>query len=340
MSVPGRLALVTGGAGFIGSHLVDALLQRGLDVVVLDDLSTGDRANLASSGDVELVLGSVLDDALVESLVASADEVFHLAGAVGVKLVMESPVRTIESIVEGTRIVLRHAATRGCRVVLTSSSEVYGPAASGPLRESDRLTLGPPSVRRWAYATAKLTAEHLALAYHTDAGLPATVARLFNTVGPRQSEAYGMVLPRFVAQALSGGPITVHGDGSQTRSFCDVRDVVRALIALSASERAIGRVVNVGADQPISIASLAERVRAVLGVAAPIERLSHEAVYGPGFEDVQSRIPDLSLLGDLIEFAPSYSIDDTIADLAKHARRGSDGAATVSALRPAGAARR
>ncbi len=315
------MTLVTGGAGFIGSHLVERLVARGDRVVVLDDLSTGREENLDAVSPrhaVELVVGSVLDDGVVAQFVARADEIYHLASPVGVGMVLRDPARAIETIVRGTQIVLEHARRRARPTLIASSSEVYGPREQGALSEDDRPVLAPPSVTRWAYATAKLASEHLALAAHAG-GLPVVVARLFNVVGPRQSAAQGMVLPRFVAQALSGEPLTIHGDGLQTRCFCDVRDVTEALVRLVSTPTARGRVVNVGSPRPVSVESLAALVARCVGETG-IVKVPYESAYPSGFEEVRTRVPNLSLLHELIAFAPSRPLEQTVRDLASALR--------------------
>jgi len=307
--------LVTGGAGFIGSHLVEALLARGDEVYVVDDLSTGSAANIEPfKGEprYHYAIGSVTDGPLVAELVDQADVVFHLAAAVGVFLVVESPVRTIETNVQGTEVVLRHAAKKKRKVVLASSSEVYGSSMSARFHEDDDLVLDPPTQGRGSYACSKALDEFLALAHHRERGLPAVIARIFNTVGPRQTGRYGMVVPRFVAQALAGGPITVYGDGTQTRAFCHVKDTVRALVGLADDDRAVGQVFNVGSDQEITIAALAERVRHVVNPKARIVHVPYDEAYAPGFRDMLRRVADTTRLRDFLGFEPSVDIDGVI----------------------------
>lgn len=311
-----NMTLVTGGAGFLGSHVVDLLVAQGERVLVLDDLSGGRLANLrtaSASGLVELVEASVLDEARVVAAISHARAIVHLASPIGVATVLDDPAHTIEVIVGGAQNVLRHAHRRGVPTLVASSSEVYGPGGPSPLSEEDRPVLGPPDRFRWAYATAKLASEQMALAYHAR-GLPVVIARLFNAVGPRQSAARGMVLPRFVSQALAGGPVTVHGDGLQTRCFCDVRDVTRALLALMATPAANGRVVNVGSAETTTIRALAERVVAIAGRGA-IAHVPTESAYRAGFEEVRSRIPCLTLIEKLISFRPVWKLDASIADV-------------------------
>lgn len=313
--------LVTGGAGFIGSHLVDTLVRDGHDAVVLDDLSTGRESNLTgaiASGRCRFVRGSILDDTLVASLTDECDGVLHYAAAVGVRKIMEEPVATIHTNVDGTAIVLRHAARRRLRTILASTSEVYGKLMSvetAPLREDADWRLGPTSVRRWAYAATKAVDEFLALALHAEEGLPVTIIRHFNTVGPRQRGRYGMVLPRFARAALQNEDIEVHGSGAQTRCFCHVADAVRAVRALLDCERAVGRVVNVGTDAETPIGMLAERVRIIAGSASGIRMVPYTEAYGAGFEDMARRTPDLSQLRELIGWVPATSLDTIIADV-------------------------
>lgn len=313
--------LVTGGAGFIGSHLAEALLAAGGEVYVVDDLSTGRAANiepLKADPRFHYCIESVMNGPLVAELVDEADVVFHLAAAVGVFLVVESPVRTIETNVRGTETVLHHAAKKKRKVLLASTSEVYGSTLSARFREDDDLVLGPPTQGRWSYACSKALDEFLALAYHRERGLPVIIARLFNTVGPRQTGRYGMVIPRFVSQALAGGPITVYGDGTQTRAFCHVSDTVRALMGLAADERAVGQVFNVGSDAELTINELAERVRRVVNPRAAIAHVPYDEAYAPGFRDMLRRVPDISKLREFLGFEPSLSIERIIASVRDH----------------------
>jgi len=313
--------LVTGGAGFIGSHLAEALLAAGGEVCVVDDLSTGRAANikpLKANPRFHYVVDSVMNSPLVAELVDEADVVFHLAAAVGVFLVVESPVRTIETNVRGTETVLHHAAKKKRKVLLASTSEVYGSTMSARFREDDDLVLGPPTQGRWAYACSKALDEFLALAYHRERGLPVVIARLFNTVGPRQTGRYGMVVPRFVGQALAGGPITVYGDGTQTRAFCHVSDTVRALAGLAADDRAVGEIFNVGNDAEITINELAERVRQIVNPDAPIVHVPYDEAYGPGFRDMLRRVPDITKLRQFLAFEPSVPIERIIESVRDH----------------------
>ena len=313
--------VVTGAAGFIGSHLCDRFLDAGHEVTVLDDLSTGSRRNLREAlarPRFRFVRGSALDPGLAGRLVARADAVAHLAAAVGVMLVVQSPVRTIETNIRGTEVVLEAAAKRKVPVLLASTSEVYGKGARVPFAEDDDCVLGPTDHGRWAYAASKLVDEFLALAYWKERGLPVVIARLFNTVGPRQSGRYGMVLPRFVEQALGGGPITVYGDGRQTRCFAHVDDVTRALARLLGTRRARGRAFNVGSDEEISIGDLAKLVRRRTNPKAAIRRVPYRRAYGEGFEDLRRRVPDLSRIRGLIGWRPRHRIEDIIDSVADH----------------------
>jgi len=306
-------ALITGGAGFIGSHLAEALLERGQDVVVLDDLSTGSLQNirhLMPRAGFEFVLGSIMDETAVDRAVAACEVVYHLGAAVGVRLVFEQPVRTIETNVKGTQHVLDACLRRGRKVLIASTSEVYGKDVrngTGRFREDDDITIG--SSMRWCYASSKALDEFLARAYAADKGLPVVIARLFNTVGPRQSPAYGMVVPRFVEQALSGQSITVYDQGAQVRSFTWVGDAVEAIVRLVEMPAAEGHVFNVGSDEPVTILELAHRIRTRAGSASPIVRVSYEQAYGAGFEDIRYRVPDIAKLRAVTGFAPSLCLD-------------------------------
>lgn len=307
--------LITGGAGFIGSHLSAALHAEGCRVLVLDDLSTGDRRNLADlegRDGYEFHLGSVDDPARVDPLVARADRIYHLAAVVGVARVVESPIRTIETNLRGTDVVLAAADRWKRRVLLASTSEVYGKSTALPFREDADLVFGPTDRGRWSYACSKALDEYLALAYHAERGLEVVIARLFNTVGPRQSAEFGMVLPRFVKQALAGQPITVYGDGSHTRCFCAVTDAVAALRKLMEAPQALGRVFNVGSEEEVSVRELAERVKARLGSASPIVFRSYQEVYGDRFEESVDRKPDLARIHAAIGYRPQVGLDAII----------------------------
>jgi nucleoside-diphosphate-sugar epimerase len=316
-------ALVTGGAGFIGSHLTEALLQAGHEVVVLDDLSTGRRANLAAveaHPRLELTEGSVTDEPLVRKLVASAAVVYHLAAAVGVRLILDRPVGTIETNIVGTETILRAAREGRPRVVLASTSEVYGKNDRVPLSEDDDRVLGPTTKSRWSYACSKAIDEFLALAYYHEHGVPVTIVRFFNTIGPRQTGQYGMVVPRFGRQALDGGPITVYGDGRQSRCFTDVEDTVRGTIALSLAPAAVGEVFNVGNTHELTIEALAERVRTLSGSDAPIVRVPYDEAFKPGFEDLRRRVPDIRKAERVVGYRPRVSLDETLARVIAYLR--------------------
>jgi UDP-glucose 4-epimerase len=308
-------ALVTGAAGFIGSHLVEHLLDAGHDVIGLDDLSTGSAANLTPVTDRvgwEFVTGSVLDPALVDAVTAGADTVFHLAAAVGAFVVRDRTIEGIRINVHGTDIVLEAARRHGARLLVASSSEIYGKNTRIGLREDDDRIVGSPLMHRWSYSEAKALDESLVSATVEAYGMPAVIARLFNTVGPRQTGLYGMVVPRFVAQALAGEPLTVFGTGDQIRCFCHVLDIVPALVALAGCDDARGRAVNIGTSDQISIGGLAERVIARLGSPSTIVHRSYEEAYGRGYEDLQRRVPDCSLARDLIGFRPTRGLDEVI----------------------------
>jgi UDP-glucose 4-epimerase len=310
--------LITGGAGFIGSHLAERLLAEGHSVLALDDLSTGRYQNVAHlerHAGFELRVASVTDPAIVERCVTECAAVFHLASAVGVRLVVEQPVKTIETIVNGTDVVLRAAACYRRPVLITSTSEVYGKGSRIPFSEGDDCVMGPTTTRRWAYACAKMLDEFLALAHWTETRLPVVVARLFNTVGPRQTGRYGMVIPRFIAQGLAGEPITVYGDGTQTRCFAHVADVVGALIGLVDSPSARGEVFNVGNDEEVSILDLAGRVRALTGDRSPIRLVPYGEAYAAGFEDMLRRVPDLTKIRRLLHYRPTKGLDRILADV-------------------------
>ena len=316
--------LVTGGAGFIGSHLGDLLISEVHAVDVLDDVSTGRLENIAAlegHPDFNCTIGSVDDEALVAELVARADVVVHLAAAVGVRLVVEQPVHAIETNVHCTEVVLAQADAHRKPVLLASTSEVYGKSSALPFREDGDLQMGPTSKARWAYACSKAIDEFLALAYSRERDLPVAVVRLFNTVGPRQTGHYGMVLPRLVDQALAGEPLTVYGDGTQTRCFCHVADVVRAMDGLLSEPAAWGNVFNVGSMSEISILELAQRVLAVTGSASEVSLVPYDEAYAAGFEDMHRRVPDITKIAQLIGWSPTRSLEDIIRDVVAHHER-------------------
>jgi UDP-glucose 4-epimerase len=318
------VVLITGGAGFIGSHLSEALLDLGHKVLVLDNLSTGSIENithLKGRAGFEYVIDTVNNEPLLAELIDRADVVVHLAAAVGVKLIVEQPVHTIETNVHGTEVVLKHANKKKKLVVIASTSEVYGKSNDVPFREDSDLVLGPTPKHRWAYACSKAIDEFLALAYWKERKLPVIIVRFFNTVGPRQTGMYGMVIPNFVRQALAGEPITVFGDGTQTRSFSHVGDVVQALLKLIEEPRAIGEVINIGNTQEISIRALAERIRELTASKSPIKLVPYDEAYESGFEDMPRRVPDLAKLQRLVGFAPRYALDDILTHVIEYFRK-------------------
>ena len=313
--------LVTGGAGFIGSHLVDRLLERGHSVAVLDDLSTGLKENVeAHRGNdrFRAVWDTVLNAAVVDELVARADCVLHLAAAVGVKYVIDNPLHSMRVNVRGTEHVLEAADRNGTKVVLFSTSEIYGKSRDVPFREDADRLLGPTTVHRWAYSTAKAVDEFLGLAFHQEKGLPVVIVRCFNTCGPRQRGRYGMVMPRFVEQALLGQPITVYGDGTQGRCFGSVFDVVDGIEALLDCDAAVGRIFNIGSNEEVTILELAERVRELTGSRSEIRCIPYDEAYEEGFEDLPRRIPDLTRLRELIGYAPKRSLDDILRSVIEY----------------------
>jgi len=315
--------LLTGGAGFVGSHLAEALLEQGHGVSVIDDLSTGSMDNIAhlkGRPGFEYVIDTVMREPLMGELVDRADAVFHLAAAVGVKLIVEAPVRTIETNVHGTEVVLKQAAKKGKLVFIFSTSEVYGKSPAVPFNEDADLVMGPTPKHRWAYACSKAIDEFLALAYHRERKLPVVVVRLFNTVGPRQTGRYGMVIPNFVRQALTGAPITVFGDGQQSRSFTDVGDVVDGLIRLLGEPRAIGQVINIGNNEEVTILELARRVKTMCGSSSEIKFIPYDEAYEAGFEDMPRRVPDLAKIGRLVGYKPTLGLDDILARVIAYTR--------------------
>jgi len=336
--------LITGGAGFIGSHLADAMLDRGDFVCVIDDLSTGSISNirhLKEHARFRYVIDTMMNRPLLCELVDEADVVFHLAAAVGVRLIVESPVRTIETNIGATELVLEIAAKKRKKVLITSTSEVYGKSVKLPFQEDDDLVMGAPVRGRWSYACSKAIDEFLALAYHRERHLPTVIVRLFNTVGPRQTGAYGMVIPRFVQQALVGEPLTIYGDGQQSRCFTWVGDVVNALIQLMDHPAAVGRIFNIGSDHEVTINELAAIVKQVTGSISPIQYQTYERAYGPEFEDMMHRVPDLTRIREIIGYRTTKHLTDIIAAVAEyqnslhHVSRVRAAAATISGTSPA-----
>jgi len=320
--------LITGGAGFIGSHLADRLVEMGEEVFAIDDLSTGTLKNIQQLQEhprFHLVVDTILHEAVMNELVFKCDEVYHMAAVVGVKQIMNRPVETLETNVKGTETVLRLANRHKRKVLIASTSEVYGKLMNGDstcgLSEATDRLMGATSKRRWAYACSKTLDEFLALAYFDEKKLPVIIARLFNTVGPRQTGQYGMVVPNFVQKALIGKPIIVHGDGSQSRSFTHVSDVVEALIRLMAETQAVGQVINVGGCEEVTIADLALLVKEMTGSQSKIDYIPYEKVYGPGFEDMQRRCPDISKLRELIGFEPKVDLCGIIQSVIEYYKK-------------------
>ena len=321
-------ALITGGAGFIGSHLAERLLADGHEVAVLDNLSTGSIDNIAhlkGRAGFSYTIDSVTSESLLAELIDGCDVVFHLAAAVGVKLIVEQPVHTIETNVHGTEVVLKHANKKKKLVFIASTSEVYGKSTDVPFREAADLVLGPTSKHRWAYACSKLIDEFLALAYWKEKKLPVVIVRLFNTVGPKQTGQYGMVLPTFVRQALAGQPITVFGDGTQSRSFTYVGDVVDALVRLAAEPRAIGEVFNIGNVGEVTMSALAEQVKQMTGSCSPIHYIPYDQAYEAGFEDMPRRVPDITKIRQFVGYEPKVQLEEIIRTVVEHMRGNSAG---------------
>ena len=315
--------LITGGAGFIGSHLSEMLLARGDEVTIIDDLSTGSLNNIAhltTHPRFSFAIDSIANEIVLDRLASQCDVIIHLAAVVGVKLVVESPVQTITTNIGGTEAVLRAARRYRAKTLLASTSEVYGKGVQIPFREDDDVLLGTTSRSRWAYAASKMVDEFLGLAYHQQYGLPVIPFRLFNTVGPRQTGSYGMVMPRFVGAALSGETLQVYGDGTQTRCFCHVTDATRAIVALADEQTAVGQLFNIGAAEEISILALAQRIIELLESRSQIAFIPYEQVYAKGFEDMARRVPDTTRIRQLVDWTPEHSLDDIILDVADSLR--------------------
>jgi UDP-glucose 4-epimerase len=315
--------LITGGAGFIGSHLAEALLGAGHEVDIIDNLSTGSIRNvghLKSQPRFKYTIDTLTNEPLLAELVDRNDVIFHFAAAVGVKLIVEEPVHTIETNVHGTEVVLKHANKKRKKVVIASTSEVYGKSADVPFREDADLVMGATVKHRWAYACSKAIDEFLALAYYKERGLPVIIVRFFNTVGPRQTGQYGMVLPSFVRQAMAGEPITVFGDGTQSRSFTYVGDVVECLMKLVNEPKAIGQVFNIGNKEEVTILRLAELVKSLTGSASPIEFIPYDKAYEEGFEDMPRRVPDLTKVHNLVGYEPKVQLNEIITKVIEYFR--------------------
>ena len=310
--------LITGGAGFIGSHLAEALLARGHSVTAVDDLSTGRQENishLAAHPQFHFVYETITNETVMDRLASTADVIFHLAAAVGVELIVKDPVRTLETNIQGSEVVLRLARRYQRKVLLASTSEVYGKSAAVPFREDADRVMGPTVKSRWSYAESKAIDEFLSLAYHKQFGVPVVICRFFNTVGPRQTGTYGMVIPRFVQQALAGQPLTVYGTGEQTRCFCNVKDTVRAVVALAETPTAVGEIYNVGSQEEITMRALAERVLARTGSSAGIVSVPYDEAYEVGFEDMQRRVPSTEKVKAAIGWQPTIKLDETLDEV-------------------------
>jgi UDP-glucose 4-epimerase len=317
--------LITGGAGFVGSHLADKLYEQGHEITVIDDLSTGRYSNvehLEGKERFQLIIDTILNEGLMERLIRDTDRVFHMASAVGVKLIMEQPVKTIETIFHGTDVVLKFCSRYRKRVLIPSTSEVYGKSTQVPFSEENDILKGSTSKHRWAYACAKELDEFLALAHWKETRLPVAVIRLFNTVGPRQTGQYGIVVPNFIKAALQNQPIPIHGDGNQSRCFGHVADVVEGLVKAIETPECFGQVMNLGNHEEVTIRELAERIIAATGSTSKIDYIPYEIAYGAGFEDMQRRVPDLSKAKRLIGYQPTRTLDNIITDVVREFREG------------------
>jgi UDP-glucose 4-epimerase len=316
--------LITGGAGFIGSHLCDLLVHQGHKVVAIDNLSTGQLQNivhLLPMPNFQFVRETILNEQVLDRLTSESEIIIHLAAAVGVKLIVEDPVRTIQTNISGTEAVLNTANRYGCKVLIASTSEVYGKGVRVPFSENDDSLMGSTSQSRWAYATSKAVDEFMGLAYNRQFGLPVVIMRFFNTVGPRQTGYYGMVVPRFVRQALRNEPITVYGDGDQSRCFADVSDVVGAVVKLANQPDAVGQVFNIGSTEEVTITALAERIIALSSSSSTIKYIPYDQAYAPGFEDMRRRVPALEKIHTLIGYTPQYRLNDTLRRVIAYERQ-------------------
>lgn len=312
---------ITGGAGFIGSHLSDFYYSNGHDVTIIDNFSTGSNMNINHlKNKIKIVSGDIRDTKLIQGLVKDSDLVLHMAAALGVKTILESPIESISTNVIGSEVVLNAATEFGTRIIIASTSEIYGKNPKQPLSETDDRVVGAPQKIRWSYSDAKAIEEAMAFALNKEKQLPVTTIRLFNTVGPRQTGEYGMVIPRFIENALTGKPLTVYGDGLQSRSFCHVYDVVRAITLIASTEHTVANVFNIGNTTSITISELAAKIIAVLGSKSSIEYMSYENAYQTGFEDLQSRIPNIEKITDSIGWTPKLTLDDIISDVANYIR--------------------
>ncbi len=332
-------ALITGGAGFIGSHLAEWLLSDGMAVTAVDDLSTGRRENiqhLISQPGFRFVYESVTNETVMDRLVSECDIVYHLAAAVGVDLIIKNPVQTIETNVLGTEAVLRLARRYRKKVLITSTSEVYGKSDNHPYREDDDRVMGPTTKSRWSYAESKAIDEFLALAYHKEYGVPVVICRLFNAVGPRQTGSYGMVIPRLVGQAVEGKALTVYGDGKQSRCFCHVADVLRALVGLADSWKAEGEIFNVGSQREITILDLAHRIIELSGSKSRIEFIPYDQAYESGFEDMRRRVPNTQKIRKLIGWEPEIALEQTLLDVIQEFEAAADGASAAEQIQAIG----